>query len=94
MDFEWGDEKASANEQRHGIDFKTATRVFLDPNWLEDYDSEHGGDEERWIAIGLVDSRLLMVVYTERHKVMRIISARKATKNEQKAYYKIQSRSR
>lgn len=93
MDFEWDEEKAIANEQKHGVGFKTAVRVFLDPNWLEDYDSEHGDDEERWIAIGLVDSRLLMVVYTERNEAIRIISARKATKNEQKAYYKIQPRS-
>lgn len=93
MDFEWDEQKAAENERKHHIDFNTAARVFLDPNWLEDYDSEHGGEEDRWIAIGLVDARLLVVVYTERHEAIRIISARKAVKNEQKAYYKIQSRS-
>lgn len=93
MEFEWDDEKAFVNEQKHGIDFKTASRVFLDPNRLEDYDPEHGGgDEDRWITIGLVESRFLMVVYTERRESIRIISARKATKNEQKAYREIQAR--
>lgn len=93
MDFEWDDSKAFANEQKHGIDFKMAARVFLDPNRLEDYDIGHDKDEDRWITIGLVESGLLMVVYTERREAIRIISARKATKNEQKTYYKIQSRS-
>ncbi len=86
MNFEWDDEKALANEKKHGIAFKTAVRVFLDPNRLEDYDREHGGNEDRWVTIGLVESRLLMVVYAERREAIRIISARKATKNEQKAY--------
>ncbi len=90
MDFEWDDEKAIANEQKHGVSFETAMRVFLDPNRREDYDWNHDEDEERWVAIGLVESRLLMVVYAERNKAIRIISARKATKNEQKAYRALQ----
>lgn len=93
MEFEWDNKKAFVNEQKHGIDFKTASRVFLDPNRLEDYDPEHGcGNEDRWITIGLVELRFLMVVYTERRESIRIISARKATKNEQKAYREIQAR--
>lgn len=91
VDFEWDEEKASINARKHGIDFETAARVFLDPNRLEDYDSEHGGDEDRWITIGLVETAILTVVYTDRRRNIRIISARKATKNEQKAYYEIQS---
>ncbi len=86
MKFEWDEEKALANEQKHGVSFKTAVRVFLDPNRREGYDREHGEDEDRWFTIGLVESRLLMVVYAERDAAVRIISARKATKNEQKAY--------
>lgn len=93
MTFDWDDEKAIVNERKHHIDFQTAARVFLDPNRLEDYDMEHGGDEDRWITVGLVDSRILMVVYAERRETIRLISARKATKNEQKAYRKIQTRS-
>ena len=92
MIFEWDDEKAIANERKHHVDFNTAARVFLDPNRLEDYDLEHDGDEDRWITIGLVEARMLMVVYTERLETIRLISARKATKDEQKAYRKIQSR--
>jgi uncharacterized DUF497 family protein len=90
--FEWDAEKAIANERKHHVDFKTAVRVFLDPNRLEDYDFEHGENEDRWITIGLVEARMLMVVYTERRETIRLISARKATKDEQKAYRKIQSR--
>ena len=92
MIFEWDDDKATANEQKHGVNFETAARVFLDPNRLEDFDLEHGGDEDRWITIGLVEAWLLMVVYTERRETVRLISARKATKNEKKAYRQIQSR--
>lgn len=87
MKFEWDEEKAVANEQKHGVAFATAVFVFFDPNRLEDYDQDHDEDEDRWFTIGLVEQRLLMVVYTERRGgVIRIISARKATKNEQKAY--------
>lgn len=93
MEFEWDEEKAAINARKHGVDFETAARVFLDPNRLEDYDSEHGGNEDRWITIGLVETAVLMVVYTERRACLRIISARKATKREQKAYQEIQSRS-
>ncbi len=91
MHFEWDSEKALANEQKHGIDFQTAAQVFRDPNRLEAYDSEHGGDEDRWVTIGLVELRFLMVVYAERRGGIRIISARKATKNEQKAYRALQN---
>ena len=91
MQFTWDAEKARGNKRKHQVDFETAARVFLDLDRLEYYDMEHGEKEERWIAIGLVDPLILLVAYTERGKTIRIISARKANKNEQKAYYKIQS---
>ena len=92
MQFTWDDGKSHGNKRKHQVDFETAARVFLDPNRLEYYDTEHAGKEERWITIGLVDPLVLLVAYTERGKTIRIISARRANKNEQKEYYKIQSR--
>ena len=77
MEFEWNSEKREAN----------AVAVFLDGRRLEGFDEEHNGEEERWWAIGMVRNNVLFVVYTERGEVMRIISARKATTDEQRAYY-------
>ena len=73
---------------KHGIDFTTAARVFKDDNRLELYDEEHSDAEDRYVTIGIVDgvAYLVMVVYTEREEVIRLISARKATKQERRMY--------
>jgi uncharacterized DUF497 family protein len=85
--FEWDDEKAQANVEKHGVTFGEATEVFYDPNALEDWDSEHSDEEGRFLIIGLSSWRLLYVVYAERTgDVVRIISARKADKAERKDY--------
>ena len=87
MKFEWDDEKAQANLERHGISFGEATEVFYDPNALEDFDTQHSGEETRFFIIGLSSRRLLYVIYAERKAdVVRIISARKAVKREQEDY--------
>lgn len=87
MKFEWDDEKAQANLEKHGVSFGEATEVFYDPNALEDYDSEHSEDEARFFIIGLSSRRLLYVIYAERTgDVVRIISARKADKAERENY--------
>lgn len=88
MQFEWDEEKEKINITKHGIDFTTAARVFKDENRLEMYDESHSDTEDRYITIGIIDSAiyLVMVVYTEREKVIRLISARKATKQERKMY--------
>lgn len=84
MTFEWDENKNRSNKQKHGITFETAARVFLDPNLIVVSDPELS--EERWDAIGFVGS-LLFVVYTERdNDKIRIISARKATKEEINGY--------
>ena len=71
-----------------GISFKMAVRVFLDENRIEKYDARHSTDEDRNNVIGMVE-RLLFVVYTERNAdTIRIISARKATKEECDEYNK------
>ncbi|HIV98903.1 MAG TPA: BrnT family toxin [Candidatus Ornithospirochaeta avicola] len=89
MQFEWDEEKNIANIKKHdGISFHMAVRVFLDGNRIERYDCKHSIDEDRYNVIGMVE-RLLFVVYTERDAdTIRIISARKATKEECNEYYK------
>jgi len=88
MRYEWDEEKNKANKLKHdGIGFETAVRVFLDNKRIEKYDEKHSTlTEERWNVIGLVLD-ILFVVYTERKDSVRIISARKATKEEEKEYY-------
>ena len=89
MIFEWDDHKEQINIAKHGIDFKTAVRVFQDEFRIEIFDELHSDIEERYITIGQINSitLIVMVVYTERTDVIRIISARLATTREKEAYY-------
>lgn len=88
MIFEWDSEKEKININKHGLDFSTAARVFMDENRLEIFDELHSDLEERYITIGMIDNvaYIVVVVYTERGEAIRIISARKATKNERRMY--------
>ena len=87
MKFEWDDQKAISNLEKHGVSFGEATEVFYDPNGMEDYDAEHSETETRFFIIGLSSRRLLYVIYAERTgDVIRIISARKADQIEQQIY--------
>ena len=88
MDFEWDNAKESSNRKKHGIGFRTAAKVFLDPYVIEFDDSDATG-EPRFNAIGLVDGRMLLVTYTMRDDVVRIISARGAEPHEKKRYHEI-----
>ena len=90
MLFEWDDNKEKINLAKHGIDFSTAARVFQDENRVEFYDEAHSDDEEdRYITIGQINgvAIIVLVVYTERKNAIRLISARKATKQERSMYY-------
>ena len=85
--FEWDPEKAKTNLRKHDVGFEEASTIFDDPMFITFLDMEHSIDEERYITIGLSNkARLLMVAHTERDYRIRIISARKATKNEEKFY--------
>lgn len=88
MVYEWDNEKNEINKKKHdGICFELAVRVFLDDKRIEKYDYNHSTvTENRWIVIGKVDE-ILFVVYTERDERTRIISARKATKEEIYEYH-------
>lgn len=89
MIFDWDDNKEKINIAKHGIDFSTAALVFGDDNRIEKYDELHSENEDRYITIGEINgvSIVVMVVYTERAEVIRIISARLATRREKEAYY-------
>jgi uncharacterized DUF497 family protein len=85
-EFEWDDAKAEANLRKHKISFRAATRVFDDVLVLIEQDVSEDYDENRYLATGLVEGLLITVAHTERDDRIRIISARKANNNEQRAY--------
>ena len=89
MQFEWDTVKNRQNVKKHGISFDAAVKVFYDESRLEIYDENHSEYEDRFITIGLIDGKviILYVCYTTRKDAIRIISARKATKEERKNYY-------
>jgi len=85
-EFEWDDAKARANLAKHGVPFDYAARLFLDPGIVE-FDASHEGEAEvREKAVGLIEGRLFVVVFTDRAGVCRIISARRANTKERRAY--------
>jgi uncharacterized DUF497 family protein len=92
--FEWDDEKAISNLEKHGVSFgeaTEATEVFYDPNALEGDDTEHSGDEDRFFIIGYSINRMLFVVFCQRHgDLIRIISARKPTPAERDLYEEVE----
>jgi uncharacterized DUF497 family protein len=88
MDFEWDSAKEQANRNKHGVDFRTAAKVFLDPYVIE-FDDLGAAGEARFNAIGLVDSRMLFVTCTMRGDVVRIISARGAEPHEKRKYHEV-----
>ena len=86
MRFEWDDAKNEINIRKHGIDFEDVRDFFSHP-MITQLDDRDGYGEARWLSLGWIQSMLGVVVYTERvGDVIRIISARKATKNEVRRY--------
>jgi uncharacterized DUF497 family protein len=87
FNFEWDDQKAASNLQKHGVPFDEAVSVFGDSLALTFSDTEHSEDEERSRTYGISNKgRLLVVIHTERRNRVRIISARKATRYEKSIY--------
>jgi len=91
-EFEWDPSKASDNLKKHEISFERAATIFLDPDALAEFDEDESRDEDRWITLGLDRTGVLLVVChtyrkeTETSARIRLISARKPTKNEAKNY--------
>jgi hypothetical protein len=88
--FEWDAAKAAGNKRKHGISFETAALVFTDPYALVEQDRIENF-EERWLTIGVVENFLMLtvvhVVYEHDHiETIRIISARRADRNERRRY--------
>lgn len=93
--FEWNPDKAKKNLKIHGVSFDEASTAFKDTLSLTIYDPLHSEKEDRFILTGnSVDNRLLVVVHTERRDIIRVISARKATKHERSQYEENAKRSR
>jgi uncharacterized DUF497 family protein len=87
--FEWDQAKAASNKKKHGVSFDEAQSVFYDEFAVQFFDEESSGSEDRFLMLGFSDeARLLIVCHCERElgNTIRIISARKATKNEGKYY--------
>lgn len=92
FEFDWDPAKARANHAKHGVTFDAAMSVFADPLALSRLDEDHGAAEERWVTIGLGGTGgLLLVIHTHveisRDSILiRIISARPATRRETRQY--------
>jgi uncharacterized DUF497 family protein len=93
IEFSWDDRKARSNRQKHGISFEEAQTVFLDENARLIDDPDHSEDEERFILLGYsFQARCLIVshCYRESDTDIRLISARRATAEEENVYWKFQ----
>ena len=89
MKFTWDAGKAAANTRKHGISFEEARTVFEDSAALRIFDPDHSEDEDRFLLLGLSSTLRMLVVshcYRENDEHIRIISARKATRQESAAY--------
>ena len=89
LHFSWDENKAKDNQRKHRVSFEEAQTVFFDDNALEFYDLPHSNNEDRFLLLGLsYHSHILLISYCFRKKdsIIRIISARKATKKEKKEY--------
>ena len=86
MEFEWDENKNKSNIDKHSIDFNDAKDVFKDDNSIVLPDLRKDYGESRWKIIGKIYGSIISVIYTMRDKVTRIISARKASRNERDEY--------
>lgn len=92
-EFDWDPVKARQNLQKHGVSFERAARIFLDPFAISIFDEHHSESEDRWITIGSETNEvLLVVIHTFRDvdinsAIVRIISARKADREEAQQYH-------
>lgn len=90
--FEWDPAKAVANRRKHGVSFEQAATVFRDRLMVSIPDEAHSAQEERWVTLGRADDGKLLVVIHTYHEdnaqtaVVRIISARTATRHERQQY--------
>jgi uncharacterized DUF497 family protein len=89
--FEWDQAKSDTNSKKHGVSFEEARTVFYDENAIRFFDPDHSDEEDRFILLGMSYKLRTLVVchcYRKNDSVIRIISARKATKHEEKSYWR------
>ena len=86
MEFEFDSKKSESNKKKHGIDFVGVDEVFRGLTFTME-DDRHSYGEQRFVTLGLLSGRVVVVVHTEREDRIRIISIRKATRNEQQLYF-------
>ena len=86
MHFTWDEAKRQSNLRKHGLDFADAFRVFAGPIRLEE-DTRYDYGEQRMMAVGALDSVVVVVVHVENDETIRIISMRKANKHEENLYF-------
>ena len=90
LSFTWNKRKNTLNQKNHGVSFEEAKTVFYDENATLYFDPDHSEDEERYILLGISARLNVLIVchcYRESESTIRIISARKANKKEQKSYW-------
>jgi uncharacterized DUF497 family protein len=85
--FQWNDTKAARNYADHGVRFEAARDVFKDPFALDWLDEREPYGEDRYVILGMVETRLLYVAYTMRGDKIRLISARGAEPHERRQYH-------
>ena len=88
MQFEWDEAKRRRNFAKHGVDFPDVLPAFDGRSVLEGADTRQNYGEPRWIRLAEVERTVLHITYTRRGKVIRLISARRASRRERKAYYR------
>ena len=86
VDFEWDEEKNRRNKKKHAVSFERARAVFEDRGAWDFLDDREEYGEDRWMTVGMVSAEFLAVVYTQREERIRIISARRATREEINGY--------
>jgi hypothetical protein len=87
MEFEWDLNKAQLNLEKHGVSFQEAATVFGDPLSITFPDPDHSIRENRYVTIGMSQfERLLVIAHTDRGEIVRLISARSATRRETRFY--------
>jgi len=87
MEFEWDPAKAQTNLRKHKVPFSKACEVFKDEDRIERLDTSSSFGEERWMVLGRVEQTILFVVFTLRGERIRLISARRANRDEQRTYW-------
>jgi len=91
LQFEWDERKKKANIKKHGVSFDEARTVFYDENAIQFFDPDHSEDEDRFILLGMSFKLQILVVchcFRKSETVVRIISVRKADRNEENEYWR------